>query len=169
MAMRRDATRDEVDEALALPSRGDVRLFSARLPFLATLTLAPLYGLVDLAQRLTPGPDTAFSEFYTLPAGVHFAGFVALYLAAWLIWYVVLHVTHAGWKPDHPLMRMTEVRAARPVLRAYLALVLGLVLLLALRHALSLELMIQAVLLLFTLVYTGLARDGRGGARPVGQ
>lgn len=164
MAMVREALLDEVEAALAPPPQRDVGLSSGRLPFLATLTLAPLYGLVDIVQQLTPGPNTAFSEFYTLPVGYHVASFVALYLAAWLGWYGVLRLTHAGWKPDHPLMRITEVRAARPVLRAYLALVLGLVVLLALRHALSLGLMVQAVLLLFTLIYAGRARDATGQA-----
>jgi hypothetical protein len=165
--MKREVTRDGMDEALALPPRRDIQLFSARLPFLATLTLAPLYGLVDIAQQLTPGPDTAFSEFYTLPVGFHLVSFVTLYLAVWLVWYAVLLVTHAGWKPDHPLMRITEVRAARPVLRAYLALVVGLVVLLAARHALTLGVVVQAVLLLFTLVYAGLAPGERGAARRV--
>ncbi|HEY7984176.1 MAG TPA: hypothetical protein VID73_08410, partial [Ktedonobacterales bacterium] len=52
-----------------LPPR-QVRLRDPRLAFLTALTLAPLYGVIDLAQRLIPGPDTAFSQFYTLPVAV---------------------------------------------------------------------------------------------------
>ena len=152
MQMREDAG----DVALSRPARQEIGLFDARLPFLATLTLAPLYGVVDVLQRVTPGPNTAFSEFYAQPAGVHALTFVAIYLLAWLIWYVALRASGASRRPDHPLLRLSEVRAARPVLRVYLALVLVVVGVVALTHTLSLGMAIQAALLVFTYLYVAL-------------
>jgi hypothetical protein len=157
MQIREDAG----EVALSRPARQEIGLFDARLPFLATLTLAPLYGVVDMLQQVTPGPATAFSEFYAQPAGVHALTFVAIYLLAWLVWYVVLRATGAGRRPDHPLLRASEVRAARPVLRVYLALVLVVVGVVALLHTLSLGMAIQAALLVFTYLYAALrARRG---------
>ena len=159
--------REETDNvALGRPARQQIGLFDARLPFLATLTLAPLYGVVDVLQRVTPGPSTAFSEFYAQPTQVHALTFVAIYLLAWLMWYVALRASGASRRPDHPLLRASEVRAARPVLRVYLALVLLVLGAVALMHTLTLGMAIQAALLVFTYVYVALrARRGWSAER----
>ncbi len=141
-----------------------LRFGDARLPFLTTLALALAYAVVDLVQRLTPGPDTAFSLFYTLPAAVHVLAFAGLYLAVWALWFAVLRLTGAARRPSHPLMRLSQARAARPILRICLGVVLAVTVLVAVRGAISLELAAQALLLIFTYIYVELATLlGRAG------
>jgi hypothetical protein len=138
-----------------------VRLRDPRLAFLTTLTLAPLYAVIDLAQRLIPGPDTAFSLFYTLPVVVHVLAFVGIYVLVWLAWYAVLAGTRAGPRERHPLLLVSEVSAVHPVLRTYFLLVFAIFGLLLLTRHLSLGIGIQAALLLFTFLYAGQASSAR--------
>lgn len=134
-----------------------MRLGDPRLAFLTTLTLAPLYALVDLAQRLIPGPDTAFSQFYTLPVAVHALAFLGIYALVWLAWFAVLAGIRAARRERHPLLLVSQVSAIQPVLRTYFLLVFAIFGLLLLTRHLSLGLGIQAGLLLFTFLYAGQA------------
>ena len=132
--------------------------FDARLPFLATLTLAPLYALVDVAQRFAVGPDTIFSNFFKLPGAVHVLAFAGIFLAVWLVWFAILRgVTGQPRRRPALLERLTEVRAARALLNVYLAVVVGVVAVLTLLHTLDLGVGVQAILLIFTCVYAELA------------
>lgn len=140
--------------ATARPAR--IRLFDARLPFLATLVLAPLYAIVDVAQQFTPGPNTAFSSFFKLPAALHALAFIGIYLGVWFAWYVALLMAR-GERRQSLVARLTEVHAARTLLNVYLAVVLGVSALVALRHGFSLGLAVQTLLLLFTYAYAELA------------
>lgn len=136
--------------------------FDPRLPFLTTVTLAPVYAVVDVAQRYAIGPDTAFSAFYKLPAGAHVLAFVGIYVAVWLAWYIVLRIVTGGRRrAPSVLERMTEVHAARALLNVYLAVVLGVVAILTLLRALDLGVGVQALLLVFTCVYAELAYHGQ--------
>jgi hypothetical protein len=156
---------DDLGNVAAAARRRAVGLLDPRLPFLVTLTLAPLYGIVDVVQQLTPGPNTIFSEFYALPEWDHALAFIALYVGAWLLWYAVLRMTGATRDPAHLLLQVSQVRAARPLLWVYLGVVLVVFLLVWLRGGLGLGLGVQAALLIFTYVYAGFAtRRGQGHA-----
>lgn len=145
----------EWSEIGAAPRAARIGLFDARLPFLATLVLAPLYALVDVAQQFTPGPNTAFSTFFKLPAAVHVLAFIGIYAGVWLGWYVILRLARGPGR-QAPLANLTEVHAARTLLNVYLAIVLGVSALIVLRHGFSLGLAVQALLLLFTYAYAEL-------------
>lgn len=142
-------------EPAARPAR--IGLLDARLPFLATLVLAPLYAMIDVTQQFTPGPNTAFSEFFKLPVAVHLLAFIGIYAAVWLGWFIVLRLARGSAHVQVSLTRLTEVRAARTLLNVYLAVVLGVCALVALRQGFSLGLALQAMLLLFTYGYTEVA------------
>jgi hypothetical protein len=159
-----DGAAYRAEGTLALAPQRSIGLSDARLSFLASLTLAPLYALVDLLQQVTPGPDTVFSEFYALPWGAHLFSFIAISLGVWLAWYTILRATGAHRRDGLPLARLSHVRAARPLLRVYLAVVLAVLLLVALRHGLTLGLAIQAALLLFTYLHALVAGSRLGAA-----
>ena len=134
-----------------------LRFADARLPFLTTFALALAYAVVDFVQRLTPGPNTVFSLFYSLPAAAHVLAFAGLYLAVWILWFAVLRLTGAARRPTHPLMRLSQARAARPILRICLGVVLAVLALVAIRGSISLGLAAQGMLLLFTYCYVEIA------------
>jgi hypothetical protein len=146
---------------LAAPRR-PIGLLSPRLAFLSSLTLALLYALVDLAQRIVPGPDTAFSRFYELPWTALLLALPGIFLAVWVLWFVAMRASGASTYSAHPLIQVSDVGPARPVLRAYLAVVLALLGVVALAHRLDQGALIQAILLLFTYTYVLVAsRSGR--------
>lgn len=158
-------SRDADIWAELAPRSRRVGCFDARMPFLATLTLAPIYAAADLAQRFAIGPDTIVSQFYKLPGTLHALAFLGVFLAVWIVWYVILHANvQRRHRTLSLLERMTDIRAARALLNVYLALVLGVTAALTLFQALDLGVGVQALLLIFTCLYAELAYHAQAGA-----
>src|SRR5260370_16822059 len=103
-------------EARLASPRRPIGLLSPRLAFLSSLTLALLYALIDLAQRVVPGPDTAFSRFYELPWTMLLLALPGIFLAVWVLWFVVMRASGASTNTPHPLLPLSDARPPPPIL-----------------------------------------------------